>query len=203
MKVLTGRPPLADGPHEAPDDLEALFREARRRRRIRRAWWAGGIVLSLLVAVVAIDAARGGPGRPATVAGHSNAAAPSRSGGRGVSAAGRYSVVQSIGVGDDDVVWAASDTGLFVTTDGGRGWRTVTPPNLDHDFLSEHIGSLDAVGKNDLWLVLVDVPGLVPYSQSTNGSDRGEVSIVRSMVAGRGRLVRCRAAFNPAAPHCS
>ncbi|MGO8860870.1 MAG: WD40/YVTN/BNR-like repeat-containing protein [Acidimicrobiales bacterium] len=74
---------------------------------------------------------------------------------------------------DDDVAWAAGDTGIFVTTNGGRGWRTVTPPNLDDIFPSEHIGSMDAVGKNDLWLVLVDVPGLVPYSQSTNGSDRG------------------------------
>jgi photosystem II stability/assembly factor-like uncharacterized protein len=93
-------------------------------------------------------------------------------------------VVQSIGVADDDVAWAASETGIFVTTDGGRAWRTVTPPNLDHDFASEHIGSIDAVGKNDLWLVLVDVPGLVPYSQSTNGSDRGG-GIDRSINGGR------------------
>ena len=93
-------------------------------------------------------------------------------------------MVQSIGVADNDVAWAASETGIFVTTDGGRAWRTVTPPNLDHDFPSEHIGSMDAVGKNDLWLVLVDVPGLVPYSQSTNGSDRGG-GIDRSTNGGR------------------
>ncbi len=40
------------------------------------------------------------------------------------------------------------------------------------------------MGVNDLWLVLYDVPGLVPYGESQDGSDRGE-GIDRSTDGGR------------------
>ncbi|HEX3793429.1 MAG TPA: hypothetical protein VHV57_02895 [Acidimicrobiales bacterium] len=43
---------------------------------------------------------------------------------------------------------------------------------------------MDAVGQSDLWLTLIDVPGLVPYGQSTDGSDRG-AGIDRSADGGR------------------
>ncbi len=89
-----------------------------------------------------------------------------------------------MGLADASVGWAASANGLFLTTDQGRRWRTITPPNLANAFVAEHVGSLDAIGRSDLWLVLIDVPGLVPYSQSTDGSDRGE-GIDRSTDGGR------------------
>ena len=124
MTVLTGRPPLAGEPHEAPDDLEALFEKlggdeesdgvVGRRCRPHPSGGGGGH-----------RRRSRGTGRPATTPGHPKAAASSPSGGRGASVAGRYSVVQSIGVADDDVAWAASETGIFVTTDGGeRGARS-------------------------------------------------------------------------------
>ncbi len=44
--------------------------------------------------------------------------------------------------------------------------------------------AVDAVGKSNLWVVLEDVIGLVPFSQSSDGSDRGE-GIDRSTDGGR------------------
>lgn len=85
---------------------------------------------------------------------------------------------------DGGVGWAADGTGIYLTTDQGASWRTITPPNLSHGGVSEHIGSMDAVGQSDLWLALEDVPGLVPYSQSADGSDRGG-GIDRSTDGGR------------------
>jgi WD40-like Beta Propeller Repeat len=65
VKVFTDRPPSGEPTQaQSPDDLQALFREARRRRRIRRAWWTGGIALALLVARVAVGVTHAGPGRP-------------------------------------------------------------------------------------------------------------------------------------------
>ena len=81
-------------------------------------------------------------------------------------------------------VTAADGTGIYQTTDQGRSWRTITPPNLVNEDVSDRIGALEAVGQNDLWLALEDVPGLVPYSQSIDGSDRGG-GIDRSTDGGR------------------
>jgi photosystem II stability/assembly factor-like uncharacterized protein len=92
--------------------------------------------------------------------------------------------MQVAGLADDNVGWAANGVGIYLTTDQGRSWRTITPPNLLHEDASQRVGSLDAVGQNNLWLALEDVPGLVPYSQSTDGSDRGE-GIDRSTDGGR------------------
>lgn len=86
-----------------------------------------------------------------------------------------YTPVQAIGLADYGVGWVADVTGIYLTTDQGRSWRTITPPNLANEAVSDRIGALDAVGQNDLWLALEDVPGLVPYSpQSPDGSYRGE-----------------------------
>jgi hypothetical protein len=71
-----------------------------------------------------------------------------------------------------------------VSTDGGTSWRTVTPPNLTNQFVSQRMTAVAAVGTSDLWVVIEDVIGLVPFSQSTDGSDRGE-GIDRSTDGGR------------------
>jgi hypothetical protein len=39
----------------------------------------------------------------------------------------------------------------------------VTPPNVKGVTVSIHITAVDAVGTDDLWAVLEDVPGLVPF----------------------------------------
>ena len=79
-----------------------------------------------------------------------------------------------MGLADPEVIWAVNGTGLFVSSDGGTSWRTVTPPNSINQAVSQRMTAVDAVGTSDLWVVLEDVIGLVPLSQSTNGSDRGE-----------------------------
>ena len=74
-----------------------------------------------------------------------------------------------MGLAGSQLAWAANGTNLQVTTDGGQTWRSVTPPNLGAMTVSEHISAVDAVGAEDLWVVIEDVPGLVPYSQSVDG----------------------------------
>jgi hypothetical protein len=102
----------------------------------------------------------------------------------GAVAAPDYVPVQTMGLAGSQLEWAANGTNLWVTADGGQTWRSVTPPNLSAMTVSEHITAVDAVGTDDLWVVIEDVPGLVPYSQSVDGSDRGE-GIDRSTDGGR------------------
>jgi photosystem II stability/assembly factor-like uncharacterized protein len=182
MKVLhENREYLVASPTSlAPsEDAEALFKEARQRRRRRRALMASGIVIVLAIAALAVITTRNRPGGPPGVPGQ--AVGGSRTlrvnpspGSPGTSGASVYTPVQVMGLADDSIGWAADGTGIYVTTDQGRSWGTVTPPNLANEDVSERIGAMDAVGQSDLWLVLEDVPGLVPYSQSKDGSDRGE-----------------------------
>jgi photosystem II stability/assembly factor-like uncharacterized protein len=191
VQVTTDSPP-SEFDHPSPvttrDDAEALFREARRRRRIRRAWMTGGLALALVALGVTIAFTSDGPTVPpagkSQQVGAPKTALPPNSGTRSVSPTGSYSLVQTVGLADAEVAWAASSTGIYVSTDRGSDWRTVTPPNLADQDVVERIGALSAVGADDLWLVLVDVPGLVPYEASVDGSDRG-AGIDRSTDGGR------------------
>jgi photosystem II stability/assembly factor-like uncharacterized protein len=189
MSLLTDRGVSPGDPlWDHDDDPEALFKEAHGRGRRRRRWIVSGVVLALILAGIVVDLARSGPGGPSAGfthrAGGSKTGSPARSENQATGAGRTYPAVQVMGLADASVGWAASANGLFLTTDQGRRWRTITPPNLANAFVAEHVGSLDAIGRSDLWLVLIDVPGLVPYSQSTDGSDRGE-GIDRSTDGGR------------------
>lgn len=171
------------------DDAEALFKEAKQRRRRRRAWLIAGIVLVLAVAAIALGTAGNHPASPPSVPVHRVGGSRTLRGtpspaNPGVSGTLVYTPMQVAGLADNDIGWAANGVGVYLTTDQGRSWRTITPSNLLHEDVSQRIGSLDAVGQNDLWLALEDVPGLVPYSLSTDGSDRGE-GIDRSVDGGR------------------
>jgi hypothetical protein len=161
------------------DDTEALFKEARQRRRRRQAWMASGIVLVLAVAAIAVAVTCSHPSRPPVTPAHQVGGSrtlpttPSPP-NQGPSSALAYIPVNDIGLADDSIGWAADGLGIYLTADQGRSWRTITPPNLANEDVSGRIGAMDAVGQSDLWLVLEDVPGLVPYSQSKDGSDRGQ-----------------------------
>jgi len=89
--------------------------------------------------------------------------------------------IQVIGIADAEVGWAAGADGIYLTTDQGKTWRDITPANLSNEYVSDRIGAMDAVGNQDLWLVLADVPGLAPGS---SGSVRGS-GIDRSTDGGR------------------
>jgi photosystem II stability/assembly factor-like uncharacterized protein len=169
------------------EDAEALFKEARRRRRRRRLVAVLGLVLALVAAVVGLQVSGGGTNRPPARAAHGGAprvyAGPGPNTGAGL-AGFTPPAVEVMGQADRQLVWAAGIGGLYLTSDGGAHWRTVTPPNLAHQYVAERVITLEAVGQDDLWLVLYDVPGLVPYSASQDGSDRGE-GIDRSTDGGR------------------
>ena len=171
MKVLPdSRASLVTSPgNPLPSvDTEALFKEARQRRRRRRAWMAVGIVVVLAFAFVALTVAHNHRGGPPSVPAHrvggsrTLPAAP-RPGNQGAGSALQYTPIQEMGMADGSVGWAANGTGIYLTADQGARWRTITPPNLAHGGVSEHIGAMDAVGQTNLWLALEDVPGLVDH----------------------------------------
>ncbi len=169
------------------DDAAALFREARRRRRRRWSAAVGGLVLALVATLIGLEVSGGGPGRPPQKA--STGGSPRVQAGPGPNADAGLAgfippAVEVMGQADTQLVWAAGISGLYITSDGGAQWRTVTPPNLANEYVAERVITMEAVGQNDLWLVLYDVPGLVPYSESQDGSDRGE-GIDRSTDGGR------------------
>lgn len=175
----------------SPSDAQALFKEARRRRRRRRvaAVLAIAFVVGLVVACV-ILAGSGSDGRPRSgigqraTPGHHPPTQKSNRKNNTIGPASAYPPAQSFGLADSEVSWVTDGVGLYLTTDGGRTWNAVTPPNVDGVTVSEHITAVDAVGTDDLWAVLDDVPGLVPFGQSTNGSVRGQ-GIDRSTDGGR------------------
>ena len=82
------------------------------------------------------------------------------------------------------VGWAINGLGIYLTTDDGEHWRDITPPLIANQEPGDRVDALTGYGPNDLWLPVVDVIGLVPLSQSVDGSDRGE-GVERSTNGGR------------------
>ena len=135
-----------------------------------------GIVLALVASAIGLAAAHNGSGNPPTVpagrvGGSRTQPVTTSPSNQAAASTLHYTPVQVIGLADGGVGWAADESDIYLTTDQGRTWRTVTPPNLANQFVPERIGAMDAIGDSDLWLVLVDVPGLPP--PSTAASDRG------------------------------
>jgi photosystem II stability/assembly factor-like uncharacterized protein len=183
--VLPAVDPLGSGP--PPDETEALFKEARRRRRRRWTIAVVCLVVALVATLVGLEVSGGGSSEPPGKA-STGGAARVHAGPGSDSSAGLAGftppAVEVMGQADNQLVWAAGINGLYVTSDGGASWRTVTPPNLANQSVAQRVITMEAVGDNDLWLVLYDVPGLVPYGESQDGSDRGE-GIDRSTDGGR------------------
>jgi photosystem II stability/assembly factor-like uncharacterized protein len=183
---------IGDKPTHADDDrtADALFEEARRRRR--RRWWtaaAGAVVLAVLVGVLTFVLGPGRPGGPpsASVRHHGKpgaTAASQRTRSSGTANPVPYSAVVEIGSADGHVAWAADGLDLYVSTDAGHTWQSVTPPIFKGQSVFGRIGSMVAVGPDDLWLPVEDVIGLVPPGLSTDGSVRGE-GVERSTDGGK------------------
>ena len=177
--------PFGSGPPS--DEAEALFKEARRRRRRRWTIAVVALVVALVATVVGLALSGGGttkpPGKTATGGPRGVQAGPGPDGGAGL-VGFTPPAVELMGQADSQLVWAAGIKGLYLSGDSGATWHTVTPPNLANQYVAERVTTLSAVGENDLWLVLEDVPGLVPFAQSKDGSDRGE-GIDRSTDGGR------------------
>lgn len=158
---------------------DALFREARRRRRRRWTWSAGIVFLALAVAGLTVGLGSGRPeGPPRPPVGHGGRAGATTTGrhggGHGAAAPVPYSSIAGVGLADDDVGWVDDSQHLYVTTDVGQTWRTVTPPILLRQGVADRTGTMVGIGPDDLWLPLEDAFFLVPPGQSLDGSVRGE-----------------------------
>jgi hypothetical protein len=178
--------PLLESPEEmnlgaAPptSDAEALFREARRRRRSRRAAASTGLILLAAIVVASVLVTGGSSNGPREVAtrhqGPPNATAQSNQHTQHAQTPTSlpvYPPAQTIGLADSELDWATTGDSLEVTSDGGRSWQAVTPPTLRGVTVSIDITAVAAVGINNLWVAIYDVPGLV--SQPHAASSRGE-----------------------------
>jgi photosystem II stability/assembly factor-like uncharacterized protein len=144
-------------------EREALIEEARRRARRRRAAYG----LSILVAVAAgagllagID--RGGGGRHMR-GGDGGRATPAPSPGeqeRAIARVARGATFVEAGLVAPGVGWAANGLGLYWTTDSGKHWRGITPPQIGAigDAVAR-IVDIAAVGSRHIWVAAADVRG--------------------------------------------
>ena len=159
--------------------VEALFKEARLRRR--RRWIATGLAAVVLIGAVIIAAPSGGPpshptAKPTTPA--TGNGGPSTL--RRVEAKYGGALVMQMGLlGDTSPTaphagWTVNGLGIYVTSDDGAQWRNVTPSLIADQEPGDRVGAMIGFGSEDLWLPVVDVIDLVPFSQSLDGSDRGE-----------------------------
>ncbi len=162
--------------------VEALFKEARQRRR--RRWAVAVVVAAVLIGAAAIAATNGGPPVHPTAKPTTAAAGNAGNGGpsvlREVEAKYGGALVMQMGLlGDTSPTgphagWAVNGLGIYVTSDDGAQWRNVTPSLIADQEPGDRVGAVTGSGSEDLWLPVVDVIDLVPFSQSLNGSDRGE-----------------------------
>jgi len=176
----------ASADQAAMAEAQALFEEARRRRRRRYRWTALGAT-TVVIIVSATFVAGGGrsaapPARPAgpsqggaTATLQYTAAAPTGVPGK---------TVLSIGSAGPKIDWAQNVIDFYVSIDGGRSWRNATPQSLANQDAGNRIAAVTGFGTDDLWMAAEDVIGLVPFSQSVDGSDRGE-EILRSTDRGK------------------
>jgi photosystem II stability/assembly factor-like uncharacterized protein len=192
--------PPARPPVTAPDDLwpscdgqgasiDALFREAQRRRRRRRALMSAGVALVLLATAIGVVASRGGthrapPGAVRTGGHQGSASTGTRTLRAGSAPAAIHYTPMEIGWAEPGVVWGVNGLGVYLTTDAGRTWRTITPPPVTRGDPVEDVQSVVGVGAQDLWMPVNDVFGLVPPGDAVGGFDRAQ-GIERSTDGGR------------------
>ena len=185
-KSITTTTEVLPPPVSHPEE-EALIREARQRQRRRRQWF-GVVVLVAATAVILPLVLSGGSQKPPisrshNSGGNSSAAVKTTTANSPPPAPPSVVVLQAGRLGPTSG-WASNVSDLFLTPDMGTTWRTVTlPPILEHSDLADRLQSVVGFGANDLWLATADVIGLVPFSQSVDGSDRG-LAIFRSTDGG-------------------
>ena len=165
-------------PSPVVDEAHLLFEEARRRRR--RRWMIGGIVTVMLAAALGVSLLAGPASRPVRPPPAGPRARPQRTTNAptGVS----RSLVLSIGAAGSEIGWALNVSDLYLSTDRGQTWRTVTPPQMSNA-AGKWVTSVTGVGTDDVWVGAQGVPGVVAPSQSTAGGDRGD-EILRSTDGG-------------------
>jgi hypothetical protein len=184
-----------DPDHVEELDAEALIREARRLRR--RRWFVGVAVLALAGAATGISVTVDG-------AGNSRSGAPS---GAGTSAnAGSHSSRSDVAIAPDapgadesglvspEEGWVANGRGLYLTTNAGRTWSMINPPNaLEPDaFLRSAEVGLVAPDVTHFWVPVLQVG-------CTNKGSCGGTAIDSTTNAGRSWAI----GYLPNCFHCN
>ncbi len=168
---MSAQPSAVETGRALPGLLRALIEEARRRARRRRALIALAALGAAAFALgVALAVGRGGDVRPSTPGSGASAGAERAA----IAAAAARTPVVEAGVagGSATVGWAVNGLALFLTTDGGTHWRTITPPALRRagDPVAR-IVDLDVVDSRTIWISAADVPGTVQANGSLRHSE--------------------------------
>jgi photosystem II stability/assembly factor-like uncharacterized protein len=155
--TVTTPPRTPPRPGPPPGDPEALIREARRRGRRRRLATAAAL---LALGAGAFFAFRGGGGHRPTGAGSAGGGRATRAQAlRAIDrAAARATIVEAGSA--RGVLWAMNGLALWLTTDGGRTWRVVTPPHVGR--AGDVVARVDQVVFADArhgWITASDLPG--------------------------------------------
>jgi hypothetical protein len=167
-------------------EARALFEEARRRRRRRYRWTALGAT-TVVIIVSAVSVAGGGRSAapPARQTQHPQGGASAKLQHIATAPPGvPGKTVLYIGSAGPRIAWALNGNDFYVSTDGGKSWRNATPESLADQEAGDRFAGVTGIGTDDLWMAAENVIGLVPFSQSVNGGDRG-AEILRSTDGGR------------------
>jgi hypothetical protein len=172
MRTLDEQAATSDRPST---DAEALIREARRLRRRRWAIGIAVVVLALIAGGIGIGIGGGGS-RGAVGSSGSGSGAAAGSGSRqdrsGVAIAAHAPLAVESGLVAPDEGWVSNGNGLYLTTNGARTWRTITPKNLVGNDAVGRMDELVAMGSAHFWLPVsgVGLPGGRCYEDSCRGS---------------------------------
>jgi photosystem II stability/assembly factor-like uncharacterized protein len=162
--LLQPNPP----PHGADPDL--LIKEARERQRRRRRWTALALAFIAAGSAIGYGFDHGGGSHPsATARGGSGSGSPSSSKQRQQQLALAASKTT---VGDARLIapgfgWAMNGTALWLTTNDGASWKTITPPGLKDQDVIARVGDIDFLDAEHGW-VSAELNGKI----SVNGSLR-------------------------------
>jgi len=151
------QPPHPLQPHPAPhgDDPDLLIKEARERQRRRRRWIALALAVIAAGSAIGYGVDHGGGSHPsATAHGGSGAGSPSSPKQRQqqlVLAAHKTTIGESALVAPG-VGWAMNGSALWLTTNDGASWTTITPPALKNQDLIARVGDVDFLDANHGWV---------------------------------------------------
>ncbi len=153
-----------------PDELEAVIREARRRARRRRAVYGLAALLAAGAALAAYFAFGGGGATPTRrpAAGGGAPAASVRERQQIERVAKRATIVES-GVIAPGFGWAINGLALWLTANGGKRWRVITPPHVRT--IGDAVARVDEiqfVDRRHGWISSSDtIGGLVPADHAS------------------------------------
>ena len=147
MKVLS--------PPEEPrqDELELLIREARARQRRRWLLFAAGLALAagIGLAVSAVIPGGGSSGQEAAGGG-------AIAGGTRPRSLGPRAAITTFGRSDfasgGRLIWAASHSHLWFSTNGGRSWRLTSLPGLHGKWPMWRMSGADFIDPTHGWVVM-------------------------------------------------